>query len=107
MFSTQSDNPAAMKRMENLFDSLSPDDKQSFLANHSGFSSSSPVAVSTKNLTAAQAESENDDDSRSPAPAGIAKAAAVRRRQILNERKKKKKPLNAFIAFRCETSQNK
>lgn len=93
-----------MSKLENPFGPLSKEQQQSFNAHHSSSSASSPVAMSIEHVAATQVDSDNNVNSQSPVPTGTARMTAARRRQILNEGKKKK-PLNAFMAFRCETSQ--
>ncbi len=90
-----------MRALENLFGCLSPGDQQSFLARSSASSSPAPEATSTEHLTTMQAESVAVEDTPSPAQSRTSKVTAVKRRQLLNERQTKK-PLNAFMAFRCK-----
>lgn len=59
-----------------------------------------------QHLNVMQAGDDNDDDSPLPTQTGITKTTAAKRRQTLNDRRKKK-PLNAFIAYRCKTSHTK
>ena len=99
------DNPSVMKALKNLFDSLSPDDKQTFLARSSASSSPVPEEIGIDHLSTIQAESDTADEIPSPTQGDITKVTAVKRRQILNNRKAKK-PLNAFIAYRCKIFAN-
>ena len=50
-----------------------------------------------------QADGDTNEDTTPPTETGIIKGPAMKRRQVLNDRKKKK-PLNAFLTYRCKTS---
>lgn len=103
MSTNTGNNPFVMRAIESLFDSLSPDDRESFLARSSASSSPASVPMGVQALNDVQAESDNDEDGPSPTQIAIAKTTAAKRRQVLNDRRKKK-PMNAFIAYRCKTS---
>jgi hypothetical protein len=100
--SPKSSDAVVMKALEDLYDSLSPEAQQAFLARSSSSPSPASEPMGIQHLSYTPTDDDNDDEGPSPAQSHITQTSAAKRRQVLNERKKKK-PLNAFIAYRCKT----
>jgi hypothetical protein len=105
MSSNSKDSPLVMKALDKLYNSLSSEDQQTFLARSIASSSPASEPLTVEHLTAMQADGDTNEHASSPTETGITKGPATKRRQVLNDRKKKK-PLNAFLTYRCKTSLN-
>lgn len=100
--SPKSSDSVVMKALENLYDSLSPEAQQVFLARSSASPSPAPEPMGIQHLAYTETNDDNEDETSSPAQSYITQGPGAKRRQVLKDRKKKK-PLNAFIAYRCKT----
>ena len=92
--SPKSSDPIVMEALENLYASLSPEAQQAFLARSSASPSPASEPMGIHHLTYVRTDGDNEDEVPSPAQSRITQGPAAKRRQLLNDRKRKK-PLNA------------
>jgi hypothetical protein len=100
--SPNSSDPIVMEALDNLYASLSPEAQQAFLTHSSASPSPASDPMDIHHLPYVRTDGDNEDEVPLPDQSRVTQGPAARRRQLLNDRKKKK-PLNAFIAYRCKT----
>lgn len=100
MLDIMSNEPQLVKdALQLLVGSLNPDQQSLFNRQPSTSSVTSPQSLNSDNISAAASIKSFNMKARKNS-VDIQKAMRIRDRQIVSERRKKKKPLNAFIAFR-------